>query len=219
MSISRSGFTVGMLAAARCTSDTPVAILEWLTNGVVVESAMATQTLDLIIPMVNDSIHGDVFVCRVTRDNGMIATQNFTMDVDGKYSVTLKFDHVAIQIQPVFLSIPVPSDSLRASMNRSGTARAGMVYNLTCTVSKVDGLINFPTATWTTGSGGATVSNGNDVTVYAFSDDTTATSTLTFDPLRTSHNGVYTCIGSLISSALQMPLTTSAVEEHRVQSK
>ena len=83
-----------MLAAARCTSDTPVAIMEWLTNGTVVDSALSTQTLDLIIPMVNDSIHGDVFVCRATRDNGMTATQNFAVNVDGR-GTTMQNKHVA----------------------------------------------------------------------------------------------------------------------------
>ena len=118
-----------------------------------------------------------------------------------------------------YLSTSVPLNSvLTASVSRSGTARAGMVYNLTCTVSKVDGLINSPTATWTTGSGGVAVSNGNGVTVSTYSDGATATSTLTFDPLRTSHNGAYMCIGSLNSPALQMPLVTSAVENHAVQS-
>ena len=116
----------------------------------------------------------------------------------------------------VLLSIAVPSGSLTVSVSRSGTARAGMVFNLTCTVSKVDGLINSPTATWTTGSGGVAVSNGNGISV---SNGLTATSTLTFDPLRTSHNGAYMCIGSLNSPALQMPLTTSALGEHRVQSR
>ena len=69
---------------ATCTSDTLATSMEWLTNGVVVESDMSTQTLDLIIPLVNDSIHNDVFICRVTREDGMIATQNFTVIVDGK---------------------------------------------------------------------------------------------------------------------------------------
>ena len=84
VSISHSGFILGMLATVRCTSDIPVSIMEWLTNGVVVESAVSTQMLDLIIPLVNDSIHGDVFACRATRDNGMMAAQNFTIDVYGK---------------------------------------------------------------------------------------------------------------------------------------
>ena len=59
--------------------------MEWLTNGRVVESATSTQTLHLTIPLVNDSIHNDVFVCRVVREIGRIATQNFTVDVVGMW--------------------------------------------------------------------------------------------------------------------------------------
>ena len=103
-------------------------------------------------------------------------------------------------------------------MSRSGTARAGSFYNLTCTVSKmVDGLINSPTATWTTG--GEAVTNGEGISVSTVSSTETSVSTLTFDPLRTSHNGQYSCDGTLISPALNMPLTPSVVIEHSVQSK
>ena len=83
VSITRSQFTVGRPSIAVCISDTPATLMEWLTNGRVVESAMSTQTLDLIIPLVNDSVHNDVFICRVTRQVGGIATQNFTVDVVG----------------------------------------------------------------------------------------------------------------------------------------
>lgn len=117
-----------------------------------------------------------------------------------------------------FPYISVPPGSVVATVSSSGTARAGMVYSLTCTVTKVDGLINSPTAAWTTGSGGVAVSNGNDITVSISSNDTSATATLTFDPLRTSHNDAYMCVGSLNSPALQMPLTPSETENLVVQS-
>ena len=94
VSISRCAFSVGMLAAARCTSDTLAISMEWLVNGTVVESAVSTQILDLIIPLVNDSIHGDVFVCRVTRDYGMMATQNLAVNVDGRRT-TMQNEDVA----------------------------------------------------------------------------------------------------------------------------
>ena len=85
MSIVRSVlFTVGMSAFAICLSETPATRMEWLTNGVVVESAASTQTLDLIIPLVNDSIHNDVYICRVTKVDGMTVYQNFTVNVVGK---------------------------------------------------------------------------------------------------------------------------------------
>ena len=92
-----------------------------------------------------------------------------------------------------------------------------MVYNLTCTVTKtVDGLINSPTATWTTG--GVAVSNGNGITVSTMSTDASKMATLTFDLLRTSHDGGYSCDGTLTSPALERELTRSSVETLQVQS-
>ena len=58
----------------------------------------------------------------------------------------------------------VPPDAITATVSSSGTATAGMVYSLTCNVSKTVGdLTNTPTATWTTG--GEAVNNGNGITV------------------------------------------------------
>ena len=93
-----------------------------------------------------------------------------------------------------------------------------MMYSLNCTASKtVAGLISSPTATWTIG--GVAVANGNDITVSSTNDDISATSMLTFDPLRTSHEGIYTCGGTLTSPALDTPLMPTVVENNNVQSK
>ena len=89
--ITRDQFNVGQSAAATCRSDTPATRIEWLTiaNGEeVIESAMSTQELDLVFSLVNDSINNEVYTCRVTREEGnMIATQNFTVNVDGNDSL------------------------------------------------------------------------------------------------------------------------------------
>ena len=115
--------------------------------------------------------------------------------------------------------LSVPSTAINATVSSSGTARAGVIYNLTCTVSKtVDGLSISPTATWMT-TGGVAVSNGNGITVSTRTMDETAVSTLTFDPLRTSHGGRYSCNGTLTSPALDSPLSPSTRIEHNVQSK
>ena len=112
----------------------------------------------------------------------------------------------------------VPPTALAASVSRSGIARARMTYNLTCTVSKtVDGLINSPAATWTTR--GEEVTNGDGIAVSTMTNDITSISTLTFDPLRTSHNGIYSCVGTLTSPALFIPLMPSTVEILNVQSE
>ena len=114
--------------------------------------------------------------------------------------------------------ITVPHDAITATVSSSGTARAGMVYSLICTVSKtVGGLINSPTATWTTG--GVAVSNGNGITLSNTTDDMTATSTLTFDPLRTSHEGRFVCGGTLTSPALDTVLMPSTTRDLEIKSK
>ena len=85
--ITRDQFKVGQSATASCRSDTPATRIEWFStsNGEVIESALSTQELDLVFSLVNDSTHDEVYTCRVTREGGiMIATQNFTVNVDGK---------------------------------------------------------------------------------------------------------------------------------------
>ena len=81
-------FSVGSSAMARCSSDNLAARMEWINNEMVVASASLTQQLNLVFSPVNDSIHNQIYVCRVTRDreDGMTVTaaQNFTMNVDGK---------------------------------------------------------------------------------------------------------------------------------------
>ena len=91
VSIVRDLFSIGESATASCESDTPATRIEWLRDGVVVESGNTTgiQELDLMFSPVNDSIHNQVYLCRVTRDgrDGMravTAVQNFTVIVDGK---------------------------------------------------------------------------------------------------------------------------------------
>ena len=93
-----------------------------------------------------------------------------------------------------------------------------MVYSLTCNVSKtVSGLIDSPTATWTTG--GVAVNNGSGITVTNTTGDTTVTSTLTFDPLRTFHEGSFVCSGTLTSPALDTALMPSSPEDLEIRSK
>ena len=117
-----------------------------------------------------------------------------------------------------FFFFLVPPDAITATISSSGTATAGMVYSLTCNVSKtVGGLINSPTAIWTTG--GVAVTNGNGITVSGTTGDTTVTSTLTFDSLRTSHEGSFVCSGTFTSPALDAALMPSTQEDLEIRSK
>ena len=87
--------SVGDSATASCKSDTPASMIEWLRDGMVVESAAFTgiQKLDLVLSPVNDSIHTQVYVCRVTRDGGngisVTTVQNFTVIVGGKMIISV----------------------------------------------------------------------------------------------------------------------------------
>ena len=90
-------FTVGESAIASCKSDAPATRIEWLRDGMVVKSAAFTgiQELDLVFSPVNDSIHTQVYVCRVARDGGnettVSAVQNFTVKVDGKMAMVSSY--------------------------------------------------------------------------------------------------------------------------------
>lgn len=101
-------------------------------------------------------------------------------------------------------------------MSSSGIPRAGMIYNLTCTVSKIRGLINSPIATWTTG--GVAVISRNGITISVNRTGTATLSTLTFNPLRTFQNGRYSCNGTLVSPALDSSLVRLIEKAVSVQS-
>ena len=95
VSITLNLFIVSQSTMVRCISDTPAIRMEWLNaEGVLITSATSTQQLDLVFSLVNDSIHDQVYVCRVTRDEGVIATQNFTTDVVGKINYAVELTSV-----------------------------------------------------------------------------------------------------------------------------
>ena len=80
-------FNVGEEASATCFSDDVASMIEWLHNGMTLESATSTKQLTLTFSQVNDSIHGNRFICRVTRMNGMTAQQTFVPNVIGKGNI------------------------------------------------------------------------------------------------------------------------------------
>lgn len=86
VSIIHGSFIAGQLAIASCISDietTSGSTMEWLHNEDIVERATSIQQLDLVFSPVNDSIHGRMYVCRVTEEDGEHAEKNFTVKVDG----------------------------------------------------------------------------------------------------------------------------------------
>ena len=81
-------YTVGSKASITCRSDTDAERMKWLTQEgtvmhVVVSESNVTQ-LNLTFTPVSDSIHGQVYICRVVRNNNDTPEQNFTMNVEGQ---------------------------------------------------------------------------------------------------------------------------------------
>jgi hypothetical protein len=84
--INHDSIVVGQLGIVSCVSDietTPGTIMEWLHNEDITESATSTNQLDLVFSPVSDAIHGQMYVCRVTGENGEHAEKKFTVKVDG----------------------------------------------------------------------------------------------------------------------------------------
>ena len=91
----------------------------------------------------------------------------------------------------------VPPQVITVSIEVQGSSVAGDEYSITCTVMEdIEGLTNSPTLRWVDPDGN-TVS-GELITVNE-TTDMSATQTLTFDPLRTSDGGNYTCQVMLVS--------------------
>ena len=110
----------------------------------------------------------------------------------------------------------VPADPLEVvtDVSEAGPVEAGSAgFTLTCTVTEVIlGLTNMPSAHWM-GHSGPITSGGNIVVTETFSNDTTVTITLSFPLLYTSHAGVYTCQGTVVSLAAADDLTITSTPD------
>ena len=83
----------------------------------------------------------------------------------------------------------------------SGSSIAGSMYSLVCTVTVVDGLVVVPDVVWM--KYGQVLVNGTDTTLTR---NVSGYLNLTFNPLRTSHGGQYTCI---VTVSIQQELLMS----------
>ena len=76
---------MGSDANITCRSDTDTERMEWLTQeGTVIVSESNVTQLNLTFIPVSDSIHGQVYICRVIRNSNDTPEQNFTMNVEGQ---------------------------------------------------------------------------------------------------------------------------------------
>ena len=63
-------FTLGESASISCSSDLDVVSIKWLHNNIVVRYSSESE-LQLIFDSVNDTIHNEEFICRVTSSYGI----------------------------------------------------------------------------------------------------------------------------------------------------
>ncbi len=78
-------YTVGNNASITCHSDSDTERMEWLTHeGTIIVWESGVTRLNLTFIPVNDSIHGQVYICRVIlRSSSDMPMINFTMNVEG----------------------------------------------------------------------------------------------------------------------------------------
>ena len=116
----------------------------------------------------------------------------------------------------------VPFDPITATVNTTGSTVAGSEFILNCTISETfSGLTDTPTAMWldNLADGGVPVTSGDGITIATSSTGDVAVSVLTFDPLRTSHDGTYRCSGSITSPADDDLMDVTTDIDINVQSK
>ena len=115
----------------------------------------------------------------------------------------------------------VPPDSITATVNTTGSTVAGSEFILKCIVSEtLSGLTDMPTAMWLDiTAGDVPVTSGNGISIATSSTGDIAVAVLTFDPLKTSHDGTYRCSGSITSPADNDLMNATNTISINVQSK
>ena len=199
-----AGIVVGSTSIVTCSSDVGNADrIEWRSReGQVLVSRDSVQQVDLVFNPVNDSLHDSDITCFVTRDEGRanqtVSNQTLSISVRGG-----RVQYEVYMHDGLYIMFPaVPFDPISASVNSSGSNEAGSEFTLTCTISEdISGLVAMPTAIWLNPDGGP-VMPGNDITIATPPpSDRVAITTLTFNPLKTSHDEEYTCSGTITSPA------------------
>ena len=79
--VGSSSLILGDSTTLNCTSDLPIFSIEWIYNGAVISQNPANVAL-LDIPLVNDSLHGRQYSCRMTSPFG-VQEKNTTLSVTG----------------------------------------------------------------------------------------------------------------------------------------
>lgn len=96
---------------------------------------------------------------------------------------------------------------LVVSVSDTDSPEPGQPHTIVCLASKVaEGLVNAPSAYWAEDYGTSDVTVGEESTQSPF----LTSRDLQFTELRTSHAGLYVCMGQIQSQALHQPLVKTA---------
>ena len=115
------------------------------------------------------------------------------------------------------LSFLVPIDDVQVSAVTEGVPIAGQQYRIICMVIFPIGLTNPITVQWYGSNGLITSSGGGIILGETLTSATNITSSIEFNPLRTSHGGQFSCRATITSSAPPYNLTRSVDVDILVQ--
>ena len=104
--------------------------------------------------------------------------------------------------------LTVPPNSIGTSISTRGLSVAGYNFTLTCSVRTVEGL-DVPSVLWVD-SEGQSINSSEDIVLGDLMYSNNGVSRdLYFDPIRTSDEGMYTCLAKLYSPSLDILLNSS----------
>ena len=194
-------------------TNVPVESIEWRDQSSSVLNNISNSVnltlLEYTIPLVIDDLHGQQFTC-IAVAGDTTYTEAVEIQVEGIHVRTVKLIVYSIIFMPIS-AVPAGSLKVETHISQNGLIEAGSAgLTLTCTVHEtISGLTGRPSAHWMTSSG--PVSSGDDITVTeTFRNATTARATLTFSSLHTSHAGLYTCQGTLVSPETADDITSTS---------
>ena len=130
--------------------------------------------------------------------------------------------HIAIiniksPFSTIYFSVCAGPDPPSVVISSSGPSTAGETHSLTCDVALAQDLRESPVIEWVGPEGPIEDGAVDGVTLSSSSPATTMT--LTFDPLGTSHGGVYWCSASVIDPEARLSISANSSHIIRVQSK
>ena len=105
-----------------------------------------------------------------------------------------------------------------------GPSTAGMEHTLVCRVISTENLFSSPDVVWMYSNGTEEspniIDSGDDITVgQAVTEGSVTTSILTFNPPRTSHGGIYTCMAVINIPDASVAVANDGSATVNVQSK